>query len=287
MRALWAAGGAGFKSEMSEDCVLVVPFRGGFRYPRRDVLIRRCMMTDPVVLSPYQSNVDPVLLGKQREVFAHLKIPLEQVNTDGIEHGAWMEEAARNPKSDVIMFCDIDAFPVHRSAYEKVVAQARAGHLVGAAHVANHFDPEHIYAGPMFLAVTPQVYQALGRTGFARKDGNDAAQYLTRSAEAAGIPIDLLYPSTVVDPRWPMAGRGVYGIGTFYAENGIFHLFEARYAENIDLFSRVADDVMKGQLDFASYLEMRRPPKPVPPVKAFLKSLEKRLKPFVKPLRRS
>ena len=244
-------------------------------------------MTDPVVLSPFQSNVDPVLLGKQRAVFEHLNIPLEQVNIDGVEHGAWMEEVARNPKSDVIMFCDIDAFPVHRKAYEHVVAQARAGHLVGAAHVANHFDPDHIYAGPMFLAVTSEVYQTLGSIGLARKDGNDAAQYLTRSAETSGIPIDLLYPSTVVDPRWPMAGKGVYGIGTFYADNGIFHLFEARYAENVELFERVADDVIKGQLDFSTYLKMRRPAKPVPPFKSFLKSVERRLKPLVKPLRPS
>jgi hypothetical protein len=240
-------------------------------------------MSDPIVLSPYQSNVAPVLLEKQRAVFAHLGIPLQQVNIDGIEHGAWMEQAARAPASDVIVFCDIDAFPVTRNAYDEVIALARAGALVGAAHVANHFDPSHIYAGPMFLAVSPESYEAMGAVGLARKDGNDAAQYLTRTAQGQGIDVELLYPSTVIDPRWPMANRGVYGIGTFYSENGIFHLFEARYAQNLELFERVADDVIAGAgLDFAGYLEMRAPPRAVPPVKRFFKSVERRLKPLVK-----
>ena len=240
-------------------------------------------MSDPIVLSPYQSNVAPVLLEKQRAVFAHLGIPLQQVNIDGVEHGAWMEQAARTPVSDVIVFCDIDAFPVTKQAYDDVVARARAGALVGAAHVANHFDPSHIYAGPMFLAVTPESYEAMGAIGFARKDGNDAAQYLTRTAQGQGIEVALLYPSTVIDPRWPMAHHGIYGIGTFYGDNGIFHLFEARYAQNLELFVRVADDVIAGKpLDFAGYLEMRTPARQVPPVKAFLKRIERRLKPLVK-----
>lgn len=235
-----------------------------------------------IVLSPYQSNISPMILNAQRAVFEHLGIALSQVNIDGQEHGAWMDQAACACTDELIVFCDIDAFPVTRAAFDGAIAQAKKGHLVGMAQRANHFDPDHIYAGPMFLAMATDTYAELGQPTLARKDGNDAAQYLSRVAADKGTPITLLYPSVVIDPRWNLSTKGVFGIGTFYADNSFFHLFQARLQENITLFERVAQDIQQDRLDFESYLALRNPPKTAPVHKAFLKSIEHRLKKVLK-----
>lgn len=53
---------------------------------------------------------------------------------------------------DIIIFCDIDAFPIRRSAYLQAIDHAKNGALFGLAQFSNHKKGTELYAGPMFMA---------------------------------------------------------------------------------------------------------------------------------------
>jgi hypothetical protein len=219
-------------------------------------------MSDIVVRSPYQENIDPAVRAAQARVFDALGLNLEQVHTGDQTHADWLDEEAQGCDRELIVFCDIDAFPITRRAFDLAIAQAQSGHIVGLAQVANHRDPRKIYAGPMFLAFRKDVFEHLGKPSLNPLANGDAAQALTDEALAQGVPVDLLYPSSVIEPRWALADRGVFGIGTFYAENGFFHLFRSRDPKNVPLFTAVAADAVKGKLRFSHYLDLMAKPEP-------------------------
>ena len=217
-------------------------------------------MKDPIVLSPYMSNISPRILSAQRRVFDAFEVPLEQVKIDGQHHGHWMTETARSAQGEIIVFCDIDAFPLNRNAYDKAVKCARDGKLFGLAQVANHLRPADIYAGPMFMSFSKEMYREIGEPTLEHDEKNDPAQNLTDVAVENGINIDLCYPTAAIYPKWPLADRGVFGIGTFYGEREFFHLFQSRVPTNIDLLTAVADDVsQRRSLDFLKYLDIINP----------------------------
>ncbi|MFO8127960.1 hypothetical protein [Yoonia sp.] len=217
-------------------------------------------MNDPTVLSPYWENVDKSILRSQKSVFDKLGIPLKQVATDGESHGDWMNRVAKSSEDDIIVFVDIDAFPLSRDAYELAVKTARSGGIFGLAQVANHIDPSAIYAGPMFLAFSNETYLRLGQPSLCHSDTHDPAQLLSIRAIEIGVPLTLSYPRNVLIPKWPLSDIGIFGIGTFYGENNFFHLFQSRMASNIRLLNAVSEDVVSGRLDFARYLLMIQQP---------------------------
>ena len=209
----------------------------------------------PATRSYYQSNVDPALVEAEAAVFAHLGIPLVQERDDRIDHAAWLTRTLRDDtQGGLAVVADIDAFPLSRTGYERLIALAQGGALAGLAQVANHKNPEHVYAGPMFMAVKRSLYAAAGAPDLARTAQADVAQVLTLNAEAAGLPVALITPKFAISPRWSMAQLGVFGIGTFYGENEFFHLFEARRQQSRDLFLAVAEGVIAGRHDFERYL---------------------------------
>jgi hypothetical protein len=217
-------------------------------------------MTTPTalrVVSPYMPNVSEAVRDAQRRVFAKLGIPLEQVAFSGSEHGDWLDDHARGTREGLIAVADIDAFPLTADACGRAAAVARRGGVFGLAQVANHKSTDDIYAGPMFMALAADTYHELGAPSLRRTKEFDAAQGLSAAARKAGVEIDLAYPNTVIQPLWPLADRGVFGIGTFYGDNAYFHLFQSRKSRNIALFEAVAEDVVEDRpLDFARYLKI-------------------------------
>lgn len=221
-------------------------------------------MSDPTVHSYYRSNIAPELVEAQARVFEHLEIPLRQWKDDSASHSDWIDRIFRDDSlDDVVMVADIDAFPLKRSGYERMVAEARAGQVTGLAQVANHKDPNRIYAGPMFLAASRATYRSVGSPSLGRSKVADVGQALTDSAMEKGVPVALTYPKFAISPRWALGSHGIFGIGCFYGDNEFFHLFESRHAQTQRLFCAVADGVIAGRHDWQSYLEImeQTPPK--------------------------
>lgn len=207
----------------------------------------------PPVRTFYQSNISAAMLSAQARVFAHLDIELIQTLDDCLNHGEWMDKTFRET-DELIVVCDIDAFPLNRLAFVTFIDRVMAGSVVGLEQVCNHLGRDESYAGPMFLGCTQQNYTAMGRPTLTNVGNADVGQALTNSAKENGIPIEMIAPRFAIQPKWPLANRGVFGIGTFYGDLDFFHLFEARHATSQALFEEVAEGVIRGKHDFGRYL---------------------------------
>jgi len=241
------------------------------------------MTTDklPPVYSMYWNNISPVIREAQQKVFEHLGIPLVQENADQQPHGIWMEEViSRHQSDEVIVFCDVDAFPLSSAAYVTAVNSARNGAIFGLAQFSNHKRTKEIYAGPMFMAFRKDCWEILGRPGLKSDKQFDAAEVLSVLARSKGIPVTLAYPTATVIPKWALANEGLFGIGTFYGKCEFFHLFESRKPQYEEIFSAVVKDVVNdAALNFEHYLAIAQMELEVP-------SVAKKRNWMPKPLRR-
>lgn len=210
--------------------------------------------------SLYWSNVPAPITAAQRRVFERLGLPLEQQELDRQPHGEWMNLVLQRAAADeIVVFCDIDAFPLTAEAYHRAVAAARAGAIFGLAQYANQKANEGLYAGPMFLALARRTWEQLGSPDLSRNREFDAGENLTVQARRQGVPVELVMPCATLVPRWALAHRGVFGIGTFYGDCEYFHLFESRRRTGTEIMAAVSEDVATGRpLDFQRYLEVTR-----------------------------
>ncbi|RRH73976.1 hypothetical protein [Falsigemmobacter faecalis] len=219
----------------------------------------------PPVKTFYRENISRELLEAQRMVFAHLGIELQQELEKGMKHADWLDRSFGGTSDEVVVVCDIDAFPLNTAAFAAMVGRARSGVLTGLEQVANHVTNRAPYAGPMFLAAPAGLWQRLGRPASRATEAVDVAQAFTVAARAAGSGVEVIAPRFAIAPKWALGDRGVFGIGTFYGDLDFFHLFEARLQSPVELFCAVAEGVVSGRHDFARYLEIMRE---VPPVVA-------------------
>lgn len=212
----------------------------------------------PTVHSLHWDNIPKSILSSQKAVFEKLGIPLIQHQIDQKDHGEWMTEVTRRAlDDDVIIFCDIDAFPLNRSAYEEAVISALSGAIFGLAQFSAHVVNKDLYAGPMFLAFQRKSWVALGSPDLRGSVQSDAAAILSIRARENGVPVELIRPMCCIKSKWPLGSEGVFGIGTFYGALDFFHLFESRYGSSIKLMELVSLDVVNGvSLNFQSYLKV-------------------------------
>lgn len=215
-------------------------------------------MSQPIVHTMHWENIPARILEKQKAVFAHLDIPLRQHLADKKPHGRWMNElVAQSHSNDVIVICDIDAFPLNREAYLQAVAHAQAGGLFGLAQFSNHKPGDKVYAGPMFMAFRKQLWESLGQPDLLSSKLHDAAEVMTVLAHQHNVSVVMSSPTACLRPKWALAQQGVFGIGTFYGACDFFHLFESRKPSYDKLLAAVADDVVAERgLQFAHYLEL-------------------------------
>ncbi len=211
----------------------------------------------PTVHTMHWDNIPNVILQKQRDVFAALDLPLQQESAHRIPHGTWMNSVVeRMASDDIVIFCDIDAFPLKRSAYGLAVTHAQQGAVFGLSQFSNHKKTTETYAGPMFMAFRKSVWERLGRPDLKSSSTFDAAEGLSAQARKQGVQLVLHKPTSTLISKFALGNEGVFGIGTFYGDNDFFHLFESREPAYEELLVAVADDtIAQRPLQFARYLE--------------------------------
>lgn len=214
----------------------------------------------PVVHSMHWNNIDDAVIDGQRRVFEALGVPLQQHNADRVQHGDWMDKVVQQESDDaLIVFCDIDGFPVTYPAYEKAVEYAQQDAVFGLAQFSNHKPTEHLYAGPMFIAFRKKLWLELGSPSLKRTKACDAGEALSLAARSKGKTIHLVKPTSCLEPKWALKDQGLFGIGTFYGECEFFHLFESRQPEHEILFTQVVEDIVASRpLQFGLYLQTMR-----------------------------
>lgn len=209
-----------------------------------------------LITSLYWNNVSADIVDGQRRVFEALGLSVTQYQAHRLRHGLFMDQILeRAAPDDTILFVDIDAFPLTREVVERAFAFAEAGGVFAVAHAANHLPgAETPYAGPMFLCVSRATWEKVGRVSMLESATTDVGQSFTFALKAHGVPIELLWPNFVCIPRWPLGPRSAVGIGTFYGDSQVFHLFESRYEQGLNAaFVHVADRVSRGlPIDFVA-----------------------------------
>lgn len=201
-----------------------------------------------VLKSMYWNNIEPDMIARQKAAVSALGFNVEQDDETGKPHGIWLDKTldALAP-NDTVLFLDIDCIPLTSAIVEKAFQAAEAGRIFGSAQVANYLDSDFIYAGPMFLCLSKATWEKLGRPSLMSSKTDDVGMRLSKTALAAKVPVDLVWPNFVCKPRWPMGSKHCFGIGTFY-EGEIFHLFESRNHKGYGYaFRYVADCVISGR----------------------------------------
>jgi hypothetical protein len=200
--------------------------------------------------SLHWNNVDKDMLSAHQRVMDYFKIPMNYDNRDGHNHGMWMQWVINNSSSDVIVFMEPDCIPLNNNLFGYIKFAHRNETFVGIAQVSNHIPPKsHIYAAPGFYAISRKAYNELGRPSFTETLRSDTAEEICYIAENKGLKYRALMPTYFEKPSseglWPLSNLGYYGIGTVF-ENSIYHLYQSRKSENIELFVKRCDEVING-----------------------------------------
>ena len=201
--------------------------------------------------SLHWNNVDSGMLDAHKRVMNYFNIPMNYDNRDGHNHGMWMQWVINNSKSEVIVFMEPDCIPLNKNLFDYIKYAYKNETFVGIAQVSNHIPPKsHIYAAPGFYAISKSAYIKLGNPSFTETRRSDTAEEICYMAEERGMKYRALMPTYFEKPSseglWPLSNLGYYGIGTVF-DNSIYHLYQSRMAENVDMFIKRCDQVIKNK----------------------------------------
>jgi hypothetical protein len=190
--------------------------------------------------SLHWDNVDSIMLEAHKRVMDHFEIPMNYWNQN-VHHGAWLDHIMKNTTSDVVVIMEPDCIPILKGVVTEAIKYVKKHDtFIGLAQVSNHIPPKsHIYAAPGFFVMTKSVYDRMGQPSFLETSRSDVGEEISYIAEQQGIKYRVLMPTSFekepAEGLWPLGPTGYYGIGTVF-NNGIYHLYQSRMAENIDMF---------------------------------------------------
>lgn len=201
----------------------------------------------------YWDNTPSVQMDAHRQVMNHFELPVNYYEQNA-PHGAWMDFIVQRSQSDIIVFFDSDCVPVDKDAVMDCIRFVqKTGTFLGIAQASNHIPPKsHIYAAPAFYVMNRQCWYDIGKPSFSETSRSDVAEEVTYVAEAKGVRYRCLYPTTFerepVEGIWPLGNYGYYGVGTTF-ENTVYHLYQGRMGNNIELFTQRCNEIINGEFD--------------------------------------
>jgi hypothetical protein len=206
-------------------------------------------------------NLNPAIVLLQKMVMDEFQIPIQYHNYE-MNHGEWMDNVVRSAQEDVIVIFDVDCVPLNKDRFASIINYVSNNKtFVGSAQASNHLKiKNHIYAAPNFFAISKAAFDQLGQPNFHVKwdsdldHGWDVAQNVSLVAQAMNFKFRVLMP-TFYDKHindagdsWDLGPCGHYGIGTVF-DDTVYHLFNSRHQENIDLFSKRCHEIVEGRFN--------------------------------------
>jgi hypothetical protein len=182
-----------------------------------------------------------------------------------------MDEVCKSSKADLIGFFDIDCVPLNREKiFECVKFASKNDSFIGIAQVSNHIPPaNHIYVAPAFFIISKKCWHNLDRSFKAYRidtlneliikygRGGDVAEGLSYQADLLKVPYRVLLPTHVYKPKWKLSCIAQYGIGTIF-DNVVYHLYESRFDENVDLFEKHCQNIIDDELNLNEFQDARK-----------------------------
>ncbi len=166
-----------------------------------------------------------------RYVTSHYRLPVNYTR-ERIALGDWMDFVLKVSKTDVVLFIGIDCVPTTDKVVSNVATKAmNIKSFCGAAQVAKKDqNRSHIYAGPSFLSVCVDRWQALGSPSMVETQKMATAQALSVVADKIDLQYLALYPECYEHEgsfdTWQLGNFGTVGNGTYYSD-GIYCLFDS------------------------------------------------------------
>ena len=204
-------------------------------------------------------NFNPDILAAHKKVMQHFGIDVEY-NQENIPHGEWLDRVVNQGTNKVIAIIEPDLIPLNSDIILQAARYVYENDaFLGCAQASNHIYPgSHIFASPAFFFITPNCYDKLSRPSFIEKRGrSDVAQELSYRAEELGIRYRTLYPTCFErkpsEGIWALGSYGFYGIGTVFADS-VYHLFQSRLSQNVDLFVQRCDDVINNRFSTSGFI---------------------------------
>jgi len=212
-------------------------------------------------------NTDPRFLEHHKKIFEKFDLPINYT-IENYNHGQWMTHVAQNEDYDYILFCDIDCVPITRDVFDEALRYCMTtGGFIGPAQASNHYPPpvcHHIFSAPSFFMISKETYRSMNNPSFESVYGSsDVAQEVSRIADDTGVPRFAWFPThyengpKTANPHGydPLSCYGRYGIGTVYAENKVYHLYESRTSKNVDIFVNRCNQILDGSFDTSDMLK--------------------------------
>jgi len=221
--------------------------------------------------SLHWDNLDPRISEGHKRVYRYFDIPVSYTFAN-IPHGRWMDLVCERSNADIYVFCDADCIPLRREIFDEGIDYClKVGSFIGPAQASNHWPApisSHIFAAPSFFMMTRDIYEKMGRPSFVPISGrSDVAQEMSRIADETGIEYMCWYPTKyergyrTSNPLMydKLSNYGRYGIGTVYAQDKLYHLYECRDGQNAKLFERRCGEVISGTFSTKSMLSCTAP----------------------------
>lgn len=208
----------------------------------------------------YWPNSDPLQIKAHKRVTDHFELPVNYYE-EYTPHGQWMDRVMANSTSDIVVFFDADCVPIDKNKMLECIKHVqRTKTFLGITQVSNHIPPKtHIYAAPAFYVMAKSCWQQL-HTSFAESNRGDVAEEVTYRAEELNIRYRCLYPTTFerepVEGIWPLGNYGYYGVGTTF-ENTVYHLYQGRMGNNMQLFAERCEEIVKGRFDNTTHFNSK------------------------------
>lgn len=226
-----------------------------------------------------KSSVPNIVAEKQKEIFDYFNLKINIYDLD-MRHPTFIENILENHIFDIYIFFDIDSIPLNDNIYKDILNLVSDNVLFGVAQQDQNVL-NHDYAAPSCLCFTRKLYEKLNLPQFVERqryllDGKiyktmdyfkfdfnnndefyykipdiiksgrlicDVAEELTYQAEENNLEVKLWYPTSSLNKQWKLSS-GYFGNGTIY-NNSIYHQFQIRNNNQISLFLKKCDEILK------------------------------------------
>lgn len=183
----------------------------------------------------YTDNIDPKIPEMQKAVFNKFGLEINQIKLSGADwkgHGGsiddFINEVFLHSEDNILVLWDIDCIPLNLDIVNEAISFADNGGIFGIAQKASHIPNSIIYSAPAFTAISRETYALIGQPKWACTDISDCGGMITHFAREKGVEVRLLYPTSVIKPLWSLDGYIMFGKGTTFGKNDIYHAFYSR-----------------------------------------------------------
>lgn len=178
------------------------------------------------IVTFHNGNLNPDLLTHQKMVFDKFGIALEQILTT-LPHPEAIDHFLNSEQWDALVLFDADCIPLHATVVSDALNKVKHGHKVfGASQKASHIPGSKIYLSPCFMVMMRKTFEHIGKPSFKATDRGDVSEEISYGCRAEAIAMELLYPTHVEVPLWPLVDDIKFGYGTTYGDL-VYHAFES------------------------------------------------------------